>query len=143
MWRKLALSGLLQFFRRGTAFQVFCGCAMSFCSCILQVHIQPYEQPEANLLKALVEVQIFEAFLVSFILRVLPRLGSAEPLAAESYGWVLVCSLGALFLVAIGLTARQIWIRRRMPAASSDEANDEIELREGLASEVGGGVAKS
>jgi len=35
MLRKLALSGLLQFVRRGTAFQVFCGCVLSFGSCCL------------------------------------------------------------------------------------------------------------
>merc|ERR1712159_560030 len=70
MLRKLALSGLLQFFGRGTAFQVLCGCILSFGSCITQVWVWPYVEPEANILKAMVEMQIFATFLISFILRV-------------------------------------------------------------------------
>ena len=135
MLRKLALSGLLQFVRRGTAFQVFCGCALSFGSCCLQIHVAPYSERSANLLKALVDAQIFVTFLVSFILRVLPQIGSSEPVKAATYGWVVVFTLSGLLVTAVRLTAHQIWQRhrgRRVGSAGDDGEGGEFELSEGL-----------
>ena len=81
MLRKLVLSGLLQFVRRGSAEQVLVGCTLAFASFGLQQRVQPYCEPEANTLKALVDAQIFVTFLISFILRVLPRVASFEAMA--------------------------------------------------------------
>ena len=110
MIRKLALTGLLQFVQRGTATQVFCGCALAFLSSGLQVHFHPYREAEANVLKTLVDAQIFLTFLLSFLLRVLPRLElqAYEPLSAEFYGWVLLLSVVGLLVAAAGLTARRL-----------------------------------
>ena len=110
MLRKLALTGLLQFVQRGTATQVFCGCALAFVSSGLQLRLQPYRATEANVLKTLVDAQLFLTFLLSFLLRVLPRLQSEayEPLGAEFYGWVLLLSVGALAVAAVVLTARKV-----------------------------------
>ena len=52
MLRKLSLTGLLQFVQRGTATQVFCGCALAFVSSGLQPRLLPYREPEANVLIA-------------------------------------------------------------------------------------------
>lgn len=131
MLRKLTLSGLLQFVQRGTAFQVLCGCALSICCLILQVHVKPYREPEANFLKALVEAQIALTFLISFILRVLPQIQAAEPLTAETYGWVLVVSLSLLLVASVGLTAAQIW-RRKRSSSEDIEGEGGLELQEGL-----------
>eukprot|EP01045_Picozoa_sp_COSAG04_P030739 COSAG04_NODE_5442_length_1619_cov_1.356579_2_plen_65_part_01 len=65
MLRKLALSGLLQFFERGTAAQVLVGCGLACASFGMQFYVRPYKEPESNLLKALVEAQIFITFLIS------------------------------------------------------------------------------
>jgi hypothetical protein len=113
MLRKLALSGLLQLVHRGTAAQCFCGCAISFVSFGVQQRFQPYHFPESNALKALVDCQLFLTFLISFILRVLPEIDSAEPFQQGFYGWLLVCSMGLLLCAAIGLTARQIHRERK------------------------------
>ena len=86
MLRKLALTGLLQFVQRGTATQVFCGCALAFVSSGLQLRLLPYREPEANVLKTLVDGQLFLTFLMSFILRVLPHIDSSEPFGKELYG---------------------------------------------------------
>ena len=67
----VALTGLLQFADRGTAAQVLCGCCVAVSSLAMQLQLAPYREPEANLLKALVDGQIFLTFLISFILRVL------------------------------------------------------------------------
>ena len=64
-------------------------------------------------MKALVDCQLFLTFLISFILRVLPEIDSAEPFQQGFYGWLLVCSMGLLLCAAIGLTARQIHRERK------------------------------
>ena len=109
MLRKLALTGLLQFVQRGTATQVFCGCALAFVSSGLQLRLLPYREPEANVLKTLVDGQLFLTFLLSFLLRVLPRLQltTYEPLGAEFYGWTLLLSVGGLLVAAVVLTVRK------------------------------------
>ena len=68
LFRKLALTGLLQFVDRGTAAQVLCGCCVAVGSLALQLRLEPYRAAEANLLKALVDAQIFLTFLISFVL---------------------------------------------------------------------------
>jgi hypothetical protein len=119
MLRKLALTGLLQFVHRGTATQVFCGCALAFVMSGLQLRLQPYNEMEANILKTLVDAQLFLTFLLSFLLRVLPRLElqEYEPLSAEFYGWVLLLSVIGLLAAAMALTVRRI---RRGDGLSSD-----------------------
>jgi hypothetical protein len=110
--RKLALSGLLQFVHRGTAAQCFCGSAIAFASFGVQQWLRPYREHESNVLKALVDTQLFVTFLISFILRVLPEINSAEPFGAAFYGWLLLCSMIALAIVAIGLTLAQMQRRQ-------------------------------
>jgi hypothetical protein len=119
MLRKLALTGLLQFVNRGTATQVFCGCGLAFVMSGLQLRLQPYSEVEANVLKTLVDAQLFLTFLLSFLLRVLPRLElqEYEPLRAEFYGWVLLLSVIGLLAAAMALTVRRI---RRGDGLSSD-----------------------
>ena len=100
----------------------------------------PYSEPTSNLLKALVEAQIFLTFLISFILRVLPKIASSEPVEAVTYGWVLVWTLSGLLVTAVGLTTRQIWLRHRGRWGSSESARESgdaggevvLELSEGL-----------
>jgi hypothetical protein len=113
MLRKLALSGLLQFVHRGSAEQVLVGCSLAFCSFGLQQYWQPYLEPEANVLKGLVDGQIFLTFLISFILRVLPRMASFESIGTVTYGYILVYSLALVLVSAVGLLARQVRRRRR------------------------------
>jgi hypothetical protein len=109
MYRKLALTGLLQFVPRGSAAQTLCGCALSFNCFTLQTQLRPYKEPETNLLKTLVDVQIFSTFLICFILRFLsnPAFAQGEPLGAVTYGWVLMVGLVLVMFSGIGLTARQ------------------------------------
>ena len=110
MLRKLALSGLLQFFKPGTGAQVFGGCVVAFTSFGVQLYFRPFREPEANTLKACVDAQIFLTFLVSFILRVLhdETIRAAEPLKAAFYGWVLVGSMALLMVTAVALTIVQV-----------------------------------
>ncbi len=76
----------------------------------LQLRLQPYSEVEANILKTLVDAQLFLTFLLSFLLRVLPRLELQwyEPLSAEVYGGVLLLSVIGLLAAAVVLTARRI-----------------------------------
>jgi hypothetical protein len=112
MLRKLALSGLLQFIHRGTAAQCFCGCAISFASFGVQQWLRPYREHESNVLKALVDTQLFLTFLISFILRVLPEINSSEPFGKEFYGYLLLSTMVGLVGCAIGLTFVQVRRRR-------------------------------
>jgi hypothetical protein len=116
--RKLSLSGLLQFVHRGTAAQCFCGSAIAFASFGVQQRLQPYREPESNILKAMVDAQLFLAFLVSFILRVLavPGFLALEPFGEDSYGLLLVCSMAVLVCAALALTAMQIARRQKFRA---------------------------
>jgi hypothetical protein len=110
MLRKLALTGLLQIVQRGTATQVFCGCALAFVYSGLQQRLLPYREPEANVLKLLVDGQLFLTFLLSFLLRVLPRLEltTYEPLGTDFYGWLLLLSVVGLLVAAVVLTVRKV-----------------------------------
>ena len=118
--RKLALSGLLQFVHRGTAAQCFCGSSIAFVSFGIQQWLQPYRELESNLLKALVDAQIFLTFLISFIIRVLPHLNSSEPFDSAAYGWMLLGSMIVLLCGALWLMALQIRRRARFTARLSD-----------------------
>ena len=111
--RKLALSGLLQFVHRGTAAQCFCGSAIAFASFGVQQWLCPYREHESNVLKALVDTQLFLTFLISFILRVLPDIDSAEPVHTEFYGWLLLSTMVALLGATFGLTLAQVRRRQR------------------------------
>ena len=122
MLRKLALSGLLQFVERGTAAQVLLGCCLAFGSFGLQVRLMPYRERSANVLKTAAELVLFLTFLISFILRVLPRIEAYEPLSADTYGWVLVAAFGSFVALAVGLTAKQNWERRRFRSGLADFA---------------------
>ena len=132
MLRKLALSGLLQFVERGTAAQVLLGCCLAFGSFGLQVRLMPYRERSANVLKTAAELVLFLTFLISFILRVLPRIEAYEPLTADTYGWVLVAAFGSFVALAVGLTAKQNWERRRFRSGLADFAG-------GSFTETGGG----
>ena len=112
LFRKLALSGLLQFVHRGTAAQCFMGSLVAFASFGVQQYVLPYREPESNVLKALVDTQLFLTFLISFIVRVLPEMRGAEPFDADVYGWLLVLSMGSLVCAAVALTVRQVRRRR-------------------------------
>ena len=111
MLRKLALSGLLQFVERGTAAQVLVGCCISFASFGVHVRLLPYREAEANVLKVCAEAVLFLTFLISFILRVLPRVEMYEPVGAEAYGYLLVSAFGAFVTLFFGLVARQTYRR--------------------------------
>ena len=111
---------------------------LAFGACAAQIKVAPYREPASNLLKALVEAQIFITFLISFILRVLPSIRAAEPWDDLAYGWVLVTTLSSLLVTAVGLTAHQIW-RRHRGRRHAEGAGGEVvlELREGLVLERG------
>ena len=111
MLRKLFLSGLLQFVSRGTAAQVLAGCTLSVTALCYQMHLAPYVNSEANLLKTLAEIVIFFTFLIAFILRVLPHVQEYEPLTATFYGDLLLAIVGAFMVIAFSLTTRQIMRR--------------------------------
>eukprot|EP01052_Picozoa_sp_SAG31_P020572 SAG31_NODE_1554_length_7897_cov_13.662221_2_plen_111_part_00 len=94
---------------------------------------------EANILKAVVDLQIFLTFLISFVLRALEAtsstssglgLASYEPQfvqiphggPAVFYGWVLVGSLVAVLALAVILTSMQLfrryqWLKRTTQGA--------------------------
>lgn len=118
--------------------QVLCGTSLAVGSFGLQVWLAPYRQPEANVLKAAVDLQIFLTFLVSFMLRALDAtpasagglgLASFEPELTQEptirggpavfYGWVLVGSLGLVLALAAGLTMSQLQQRRRWLASTA------------------------
>ena len=113
MLRKLALSGLLQFIERGTAAQVFVGCGIAFFSFGVHVRLLPYLQSDSNVLKLAAEALIFMTFLISFVLRVLPRIETFEPLNAKSYDYVLLGAFAAFAALFVGLVARQVYRHRR------------------------------
>lgn len=69
LFRKLVLTGLLGFVRRGTVEQVLLGCCCSVFFLTLQSLLQPYRFHGSNVLKLAVECEIFIAFIVSFMLK--------------------------------------------------------------------------
>lgn len=113
MLRKLALSGLLQFVQRGTAAQVLVGCCISFASFGVHVRLLPYRDAEANVLKVCAEAVLFLTFLISFILRVLPRVEVYEPVGAKAYGYLLLSAFGIFAALFVALVARQTYRRHR------------------------------
>jgi hypothetical protein len=145
--RKLALTGLLQFAERGTAVQVLCGCCVAVTSLAAQLQLAPYRAAEANLLKALVDGQIFLTFLVSFILRILAsddgEFDLYEPVGAVAYGWLLLGSMATVVTAAVALTVRQECRGRRFRGSMLATARGEfdgLELRENEPEPEAGGA---
>jgi hypothetical protein len=136
MLRKLALSGLLQFVERGTAVQVLVGCCISFASFGVHVRLLPYREAEANVLKVCAEAVLFLTFLISFILRVLPRVEAYEPVGAEAYGYVLLSTFGVFAALFFGLVTRQAYRRHHFqqgllafaPGFESDSGGQEMSI---------------
>lgn len=116
------LTGLLQFIHRGSAEQVLVGCTMAFVAFGLTMKLQPYKEPEANVLKALVDFQIFLSFLCSFILRVLAAVSTFESLGKAFYGDVLVTSFVVVLVAAAFLVAHQVHRHRQLLKASMSES---------------------
>ena len=89
--------------------QVLVGCSLVFVTFGLQIFLMPYHNSVANMLKVLVEMQLFLTFLISFILRVLPRVKEFEPIDDSIvYGDVLLGSIVAFFAIAFGFTLWQV-----------------------------------
>ena len=132
MLRKLALSGLLQFVQRGTAAQVLVGCCISFASFGVHVRLLPYRESEANVLKVCAEAVLFLTFLISFILRVLPRVEMYEPVRAETYGYLLLSSYGVFATLFVALFARQTYRRRRFQQGIAEFAQRSFEGDSGV-----------
>ena len=90
-------------------------CGSPFVAFAMQMHVKPYKEPEANILKALVDFQIFISFLCSFILRILARVSeNFESLGAAFYGFVLVASFVSVLVVATLLVSRQVYRNRQV-----------------------------
>eukprot|EP01043_Picozoa_sp_COSAG02_P002227 COSAG02_NODE_50_length_44860_cov_203.992739_43_plen_989_part_00 len=113
MVRKLGLTGLLQLVRRGSGEQVMVGCVLSFMAFGLTMKLQPYREPEANVLKGLVDFQIFVSFLCAFILRVLAAVPTFESLGTHFYGDLLVASFVVVLIAAVILCVHQVRRNRR------------------------------
>ena len=140
--RKLALSGLLQFVEQGTATQVFCGTCVAFVSFGCQMSLQPYRNMESNLLKAAVDAQLFLAFLLSFILRVLltGQSNNYEPLNREQFGRIFIGSMCCLLLAFVGLTGAQVFRQKSfrsglVEAASVGFSQGELDAAESAPAE--------
>ena len=128
MFRKLCLTGVLQFIQPGTGAQIFFGCLVSSMAIGVQLYLKPYRDPEANMLKTVVDAHILLTFLTSFMLRVLndDTIQSFEPLQAEFYGWILVLSMFILCLAGVALTGLQVFkhirFRSQLVRTASDES---------------------
>jgi hypothetical protein len=120
MIRKLALSGLLQFVDRGSAVQVLVGCGIAFCSFGMQMLLLPYREPEANVIKAVVDCQIFLTFLVSFVIRVYPAIESYDQFSVEFYGDLLIGTIAIAIVCSIGLTVAMVRRHREFSARLSN-----------------------
>ena len=89
------------------------GCGIASCSFGVHVRLVPYRETDSNLLKLAAEALIFMTFLISFVLRVLPRIETFELLNAESYDYVLLGAFAAFAALFVGLVTRQVYRHRR------------------------------
>jgi hypothetical protein len=124
---------------------MFMGCCVAVVSLALQTHLRPYHQPNANLLKSLVDMQIFFTFLTSFIIRALDGTSAHEPLQKETYSWMLVSFVAAVLLTTVVLTVAQIAAKHRWLTATSAGAQAWLFASDGGAdgmelADVGGGA---
>jgi hypothetical protein len=115
MFRKLCLTGMLQFIQPGTGAQIFFGCLAASVAVGMQLYLKPYREPAANMLKTVVDAHILLTFLVSFMLRVLSddTIRSFEPLQADFYGWIIVLSMILVGVAGVALTGEQIYKHMR------------------------------
>lgn len=67
-------------------------------------------------------------FLISFILRVLPRVASFEAVGAVGYGRLLVGSLAMVLLAAVGLLVQQVRRRRRFYGRLANVVESQFEM---------------
>eukprot|EP01050_Picozoa_sp_SAG11_P005156 SAG11_NODE_353_length_10348_cov_6.938335_8_plen_235_part_00 len=91
------------------------GCWLAFGAFGLQIQLAPYRQPESNVLKSLVDAQIFLTFLIAFVLRALPWLPHGqEPESETFYSLVLIGSLGTVVISAVVGSAAGVYSRRNV-----------------------------
>ena len=104
--------------------------------------LQPYRNMESNLLKAAVDAQLFLAFLLSFILRVLltGQSNNYEPLNREQFGRIFIGSICCLLLAFVGLTGAQVFRQKSfrsglVEAASVGFSQGELDAAESAPAE--------
>ena len=104
--------------------------------------LQPYRNMESNLLKAAVDAQLFLAFLLSFILRVLltGQSNNYEPLNREQFGRIFIGSMCCLLLAFVGLTGAQVFRQKSfrsglVEAASVGFSQGELDAAESAPAE--------
>lgn len=111
--------------------QVLTGCCLAFTSFGMQLLLKPYREPEANVLKAIIDVQIFLVFLISFVLRVAPDI-RIEDQSRQNFASLLVGSIVVMLISATILTIRLVRRRHNFRArlAMDGSAGFEFPARE-------------
>ena len=108
MSRKLALTGIISLFERGSISQAVLAACISFFFFALTVKEQPYSKRHLNLIKIFTEAQLFGILLVIIVLQTNDRGLKAEKLQENDWGviqiFLTVSTLPViLFSCAIGL----------------------------------------
>ena len=84
--RKLALSGLIGLFQRGSVLQTVCACFISFFFFAISFRERPFEEDRLNAVKIFTEFQIFGILLVCIVIQTRQVDFDAEVAQLADYG---------------------------------------------------------
>lgn len=109
--RKLALTGIITLFERGSIIQSVLATCISFFFFALTVKEQPFKKRHLNLIKTFTEIQLFGILLIIIVLQTNSRGLKAERLG--EYGWgmlqiIITASMLPVILVSCGIGLRDL-----------------------------------
>jgi hypothetical protein len=124
--RKLMLSGLLGFVRRGSVAQSVAGTLIAFVFFALAFHHRPFKSMTLNRIKFISEFQVFGVLLISVVLQTYGTDINTELLTEKIYGQILVVITVMMLPVTVYFVVKNIVDLR----AVSKELSDKAEIAE-------------
>lgn len=106
--RKLALSGLIGLFERGSVLQCVCATMISFFFFAFSFRERPFEEDNLNIVKICSEFQVFAILLICVVIQTRQVDFSAETASLEDYGSAQVYLTLAIMPISIWVVAKRV-----------------------------------
>lgn len=122
--RKLALSGLIGLFQRGSVLQTVCATVISFFFFAMAFRERPFEEDRLNAVKIYSEFQIFGILLICIVIQTRSVDFSAEMAGLNEYGKAQVALTMSILPLTIYVVAKGIKEVVEDVVESDDEDED-------------------
>ena len=128
--RKLALSGLIGLFQRGSVLQTVCATVISFFFFAVAFRERPFEEDKLNIVKIYSEFQIFGILLLCIVIQTRAVDFDAEMAGLTEYGQAQIVLTLSVMPISIWAVASSI-----MDVVEDHEDEDESKAEDGSVNE--------